>query len=155
MTTEALAAVKATLDGYASRGVFHGVDAGRKVGAATHFNFGWHGGRQIQCVLAPPLLTLRDFLPAVAPRSDLQKAIQGLVKEHCKPDQPAHRAIDCTRATVRTSSRGGRLSMSFESLDADYVYATQKIIFLAHEMWLLLQSDWAEYMWENLDAPVE
>ncbi len=106
-------------------------------------------------MFAPPILTLRDFLPAVEARSDLRKAIRDLIRERCKPAQPAHRAIDLRRAAVRTSSRGARMSISLESLDADYVYATQKLIFLAHEIWLLLQSDWAEYMWENLGAPVE
>ena len=155
MTDRALAVVKATLDGYANRGIFHAIDGGRVAGKATHFNFVWHRGRAIQCVFAPPILTLRDFLPAVEARSDLRKAIRDLIRERCKPAQPAHRAIDLRRAAVRTSSRGARMSISLESLDADYVYATQKLIFLAHEIWLLLQSDWAEYMWENLGAPVE
>jgi hypothetical protein len=155
MNHAAVAAVKTTLDDYANRGVFRGVDVSRQAGSTTHFNFTWHGGRSIHCVLDPPVLTLRDFLPAVEARSGLLKAVRDLVKERSKAAQPVHRAIDASRAAVRASSRGARMSISLESLDADYAYATRKMIFLAHEIWLLLQSDWAEYMWENLDAPVE
>jgi hypothetical protein len=158
MTDQALAAVKITLDGYANRGVFRAVDAidvGAAAGAAAQFNLIWNGGRALQCVFARPVLTLRDFLPAIGAQSDLRKAIRKLVVERSKPDQPEHRGVDPTRAKVRMSSRGGWLSIGVESLDTDYEYATRKLFFLAHEIWLLLQSDWTEYMWEHLDAPVE
>jgi hypothetical protein len=157
MTDQALAAVKVTLDGYASRGILRAVDAidaGAAAGAAQ-FSLIWNGGRALQCVFTRPALTLRNFLPAVDARSDLRKAIRKLIVERSKPGQPDHRVVDPTRAKVRMTSRGGWLSIGVESLDADYVYATQKLFFVAHEIWLLLQSDWADYMWEHLDAPVE
>jgi hypothetical protein len=158
MTDQALAAVKVTLDGYAGRGVLRAVDAvdaGAVTGAAAQFSLIWNGGRALQCVFARPVLTLRDFLPAVGARSDLRKAIRKLIVERSRPGQLEHRVVDPTRAKVRMSCRGGWLSIGVESLDADYVYATQKLFFLAHEIWLLLQSEWADYMWEHLDAPVE
>jgi hypothetical protein len=158
MTDHALAAVKATLDGYADRGVLGAVaavDNGAAAAASAQFNLIWNGGRALHCVFARPVLTLRNFLPAIDAGSDLRKALQKLIVERTRPGQPEHRAIDPMRAKVRTNTRGGWLSISIESLDGDYVYATQKLFFLAHEIWLCLQSDWADYMWDHLDAPVE
>jgi hypothetical protein len=37
----------------------------------------------------------------------------------------------------------------------DYTYATRKLIFVAHELWLRLQSEWVPYLWEEFGASME
>jgi hypothetical protein len=155
MTMPALAAVRDTLTGYADRGVFRGIDSGAAIGAATQFTFTWHGGRPLRCLLAPPTLTLRDFLPAMPARSDIYKDLRDLVKQFGDPALPEHRGIDPGRALVKVSNRNQRLSLSIESLDDDYVYASRKLIFMAHEVWLRLQSEWVHYLWDEFGAPME
>jgi hypothetical protein len=155
MTMPAHEAVRETLSGYADRGVFRAIDRGEASGDMVQFTFSWHGGRPIRCVLAPPTLTLRDFLPGMPARSDIYKDLRDLVKQFADPALPEHRGIDPARAVVQTSNRNQRVSISIDCLDGDYIYATRKLIFAAHEVWLRLQSDWVHYMLEEFGAPME
>ncbi len=151
----ALVAVRNVLTDYADRGVFRSIDGSKEIGKTTQFTFTWHGNRPICCVLAPPTLTLRNFLPAMPARSDIYKDLRDLVQQFGDPLLPEHRGIAPTRATVRVSNHKKRLSLVIESLDGDYGYATRKLIFVAHEVWLRLQSDWVHYLWEEFGAPME
>ena len=155
MTMPAFLAVRDTLTGYADRGVFRGIDAGEASSEMVQFTFTWHGARPLRCMLAPPTLTLRDFLPAMAAGSDIYKDLRDQVKHYGDPALPEHRGVDPNRALVKVSSRNQRLSLILESRDGDYVYASRKLIFVAHELWLRLQSDWVHYLWDEFGAPME
>jgi hypothetical protein len=150
-----LADVRTILGGYADRGVFRGIDDGAAVGEAVQFTFTWHGGKPIRCVLAPPTLTLRDFLPAMPARSDIYQDLRDVVKQFADPALPEHRGVAPDRAVVRTTNRNQRLSLAIESRDGDYAYATRKLIFVAHEVWLRLQTDWVHYLWDEFGASME
>jgi len=150
-----VASVRTILTGYADRGVFQGIDNGEPVGDGVEFNFTWHGPRQIRCVLAPPTITLRNFLPAMPTRSDIYQDIRKFVKAFGDPALPEHRSVPSSRAAVRTTNRNRQLSLSIESVDGDYAYATRKLIFVAHEVWLRLQSEWPHYLWQEFGASIE
>jgi hypothetical protein len=77
------------------------------------------------------------------------------VKQFNDPALPEHRGIDPVRALVKTANRNQRLSLVVESLDGDYAYASRKLIFVAHELWLRLQSDWVHYLWDEFGASME
>ncbi len=143
------------MNDYANRGVFGSLDTGKEFGDTAQFTFTWHGNRPVRCVVTPPTLILRDYLPAVPARSDLYKDMRQLVQQFGDPLLPEHRGIAPSRAAVRVSNSRKRLSLVIESLDGDYGYATRKLIFVAHEVWLRLQSEWVYYLWDELKAPME
>jgi hypothetical protein len=143
------------LTDYARRGVFRSIDDGQAMGDATQFTLTWQSDRPIRCVVAPPTLTLRDFLPAVPARSGMYKDLRTLVLQFADPLLPEHRGIAPDRATLRVTNHKQRLSLVIESLDGDYAYATRKLMFAAHEVWLRLQTDWVHYLWEEFGVPME
>lgn len=155
MTPLALTSVQETLTGYADRGVFRGIDSGAPAGDAMQFTFTWHGERPLRCLLAPPSLTLRDFLPSMPARSDIYKDLRDFVKQLGDPALPAHRGVDPKRALIKTGNRNQRLSLIVETVDGDYAYVSRKLIFAAHEIWLRLQSEWVHYLWDEFGAPME
>jgi hypothetical protein len=155
MTMPPVAAVREVLTGYADRGVFRGIDEGVAMGEGAQFTFVWHGGKPLRCLLAPPTLTLRDFLPALPVRSDIYKDLRTLVEQFADSALPEHRGVAPDRALIAVSNRRQRLSLAIESLDGDYAYATRKLIFAAHEIWLRLQSEWVHYLWQEFAAPME
>ncbi|NDU93100.1 MAG: hypothetical protein G3I10_10960 [Ferrovum sp.] len=150
-----VATVQNILTNYAYRGVFRSFDRGQGVGDTSQFTFTWQSDQPIRCMLAPPTLTLRDFLPAIPARSDLYNDLRHLVQQLNDSSLPEHRCIAPDRATARVSNHKQRLSLVIESLDGDYDYATRKLVFVAHEIWLRLQSDWVHYLWEEFRVPME
>ncbi|WP_336489287.1 hypothetical protein [Methylobacterium nigriterrae] len=147
--------LRSVLAGYADRGVFRGIDDGKATGDVVEFNFMWHGRRPLRCVLAEPAITLRDFLHAMPARSDICQDLRDFVKGLNDPALPEHRGVDPSRASVTTTVRNQRLSLVVTTIDGDYVYATRKLVFAAHEIWLRLQSEWVHYVWEEFGTSME
>lgn len=155
MTPQPLMDVRTILSGYADRGVFRAIDDGEAIGESVQFTFTWHGPKPVRCVLAPPTLTLRDYLPAMPARSEIYQDLRDLVKQFADPALAEHRGVAAERATIKTTNRNQKLSLTIESRDGDYAYATRKLIFVAHEVWLRLQTDWVHYLWDEFGASME
>jgi hypothetical protein len=64
-----------------------------------------------------------------------------------------HRRIDPTRVRISCSRRNGNISLLFVSKDGDLEYATQRLIHLIHEVFLIFLGDglYSEYMIETFD----
>lgn len=155
MTYASTAVVDRTLRGYADRGVFRGFGRSATSTEREEFSFVWHGSRPLRLVCDESTLALRDFLPNVPARSELYRALRAYLASRSDVALPAHRRLDPARTAVRLANRGGRVSLGLEVRDGDFDHATRALLMLAHDVWLYLHSDWAEYMWENFDAPQE
>ena len=155
MTSQPATELRAVLTGYADRGVFRGIDDGKIIGDVIEFNFLWHTRRPLRCVLTEPVIELRDFLHAIPARSDIYKDLRKFVASFNDPGLPEHRGVDKARAVISTTNSKQRLSLVIESRDGDYAYATRKIIFAAHEIWLRLHQEWVHYVWEEFGTSME
>ncbi len=155
MSLAQTADVRGVLAGYADRGVFRGVDDAALAGDTAEFGFTWFGKRPIRCVLAPPAITLRDFLHALPAKSDMHQDIKAFVAAFNDAALPEHRGLDPSRASVKTLNRNQRVSLSVTSLDGDYAYTTRKLIFVAHETWLHIHANWVHYAWSECGASME
>ncbi|GLS42968.1 hypothetical protein [Methylobacterium brachythecii] len=147
--------VREVLAGYADRGVFRGVNDAALAGETAEFKFTWFGIRPMRCLLAPPSITLRDFLHAMPTRSDMHRDIKAFVAAFNEPGLLEHRGLDSNRASVKTANRNQRVSLSVTSLDGDYAYATRKLIFVAHETWQHIHCNWVHYAWDECGASME
>jgi hypothetical protein len=153
MNLPSSAVVDRTLRGYADRGVLRGFGPG--AARPGEFSFVWHGSRPLRLVCDAHGLTLRDYLPNVPARSEIYRELRQFLKQCTAAEVPAHRRIDPARNTLRCTNRGGRVSLGLAVRDGDFDHATRALLKLAHEVWLYLHSEWADYMWENFDAPLE
>jgi hypothetical protein len=149
------AELRTVLTDYADRGVFRGIDDGKTLGDVVEFNFMWHGRRPLRCILAEPVIEFRDLLHSIPARSDIYKDLRKFVEDFKDPNLPEHRRVDLDRAVARTVNSRQRLSLVVESKDGDYAYATRKIVFVAHELWLRLHQEWVHYVWEEFGTSME
>lgn len=158
MTTSSARRVESALRSYADRGVLRGFGRSeRRPGRAgvCEFGFAWHGSRPLRFVCDEGSVALRDFLPNMPARSAIYRDLKLFLARCTSPEVPEHRRLDTARAALRCTNRAGSVSLGLDVRDADFDHATRALVRLAHEVWLYLHSDWADYMWENFDTPLE
>jgi hypothetical protein len=68
---------------------------------------------------------------------------------------PEHRRIDRRRAEISCANRGGFVSISLKVKRNEYAYGVNRIVNLAHELFLHLKDAHPEYLAENFDVPLE
>jgi len=136
------------LQAYADRGVFRGfrVEEGR--GGRTDYFFTWLTRTPIQLRYDRSKRQLRfvDLLPRVSAYPGLAEALRRLVLEHQSTAVPEHRRIDGRRVKLATAVRAGQFSLTLQLRGAQEAYAVQRGVNLVHQLFLLLQTNYPEYL---------
>src|SRR5262245_50524889 len=151
MANSSLQNVRETLQAYADRGIFHGfneVSHGR-------FKFIWLIHHQMELAVDTSKHTLRfkELLPEIPIRSAMYADLKSFIERRHDTDLPEHRRIDRKRAEVSCTNRRGRVSVSLKVKKNQYAYGVNRIVNLAHELFLHLRERRPEYLMENFDVP--
>ncbi len=139
----------------ADRGVFSSFTSGRARGR-LECSLKWLKGRPLRIVFDPKggKLEFRDLLPNVSLRSGLYKDFRRFLKDRADPGLPVHRRVDPDRVVVRSTNRGGSVTLCVTSLDSDWDYLVSKGLKLVNEVFLgFLRGPYHEYMVANFQEP--
>lgn len=155
----AAARVRKALQQYADRGVFRGFSETRGRGGTQEFRFTWltrapmvlsHDG-------AAATLTFKELLPDVTRASPLLADVEALIRAQSGRTVVKHRRIDRRRLDVRCVHRRGRVSVVLQAKakGRSEAYAVQRGVNLVHEIFMLLQTSYPEYLWDTFGLPTE
>jgi len=153
MTNKPLSVVRENLQAYADRGVFRGFSEIRN----GHFSFVWLIRHQMELSVdtAKGVLRFKQLLPNVPAKSALYAELKSFIQQRHDRELPEHRRIDRKRAEVSCANRGGFVSVSLKVKNNQYAYGVNRIVNLAHELFLQLREAYPEYLVENFDVPQE
>jgi hypothetical protein len=145
---DGVAQLTGALQAYADRGVFRGfrVEAGR--GGRTDYFFTWltRTPMRLRYDRSQRQLRFIDLLPRVSSYPGLAEALRRLVLEHQSTAVPEHRRIDGRRVKLATAVRAGQFSLTLQLRGAQEAYAVQRGVNLVHQLFLLLQANYPEYL---------
>ena len=157
MAKSSLNTVRQILQTYADRGVFRGFNEVKTGRGLPAFKFVWMIQHQMELSVdtAKHVLGFRRLLPGVPASSTLYAELKDFIRERHDRELPAHRRIDPGRAEVSCSNRGGFVSISLKVKRNQYAYGTNRIVNLAHELFVHLRNTYPDYLVENFDVPQE
>jgi hypothetical protein len=153
MTNKPLSVVRENLRAYADRGVFRGFSEIKN----GRFQFVWVVDHRMELSVDTAKHELRfiRLLPNVPAKSALYAELKSFIERRHDKELPEHRRIDRKRAEVSCANRGGFVSVSIKVKNNQYSYGINRIINLAHELFLHLRERRPEYLMENFDVPQE
>jgi hypothetical protein len=148
-----LTVVRESLQTYADRGVFRGFSEIKN----GHFQFVWVINHRMELSVdtAKHELRFKRLLPNVPAKSALYAELKSFIERRHDKELPEHRRIDRKRAEVSCANRGGFVSVSLRVKNNQYTYGVNRIVNLAHELFLHLRERRPEYLMENFDVPQE
>jgi hypothetical protein len=154
MTTSLLCEARLQLQAYADRGVFRGLSEGSARRGKQVFTFTWLLDRPMNLVVDErrQSLEFKDILPGVAARSREYVQLRRFLRSRHSPDLPEHRRVDPSKAKIACSGRGGAMSIMLELESNEQAYGVNRIVNLAHELFVHLRDSWPEYLMENFDV---
>jgi hypothetical protein len=151
-------AVGVLLRRYADRGLFRGFGSTARSGGRVEYRFSWHAPFPHVLVVDPSrgTVTLRDVLPDVPHRSEMERALRRFLSGRAAIDLPHHRRIDPERVRVRARNRRGSISIELLAEPSELPYAVEKAVKLLNEIFLsFLAGPYDEYMVRVFGAPEE
>lgn len=142
---------------YAARGVLREFEERAGRGGRIEFRFNWLLDRRFSLVFDPAKaqFTLKDLLPAVQAKSDMDQAVRAFVAGRSEKSLPPHRRIDPAKMTARVVTRGGALSIVCDVKRNQYAYAVPKILNFCNELFGHLTMYQIQYMWAHMGVPEE
>ena len=148
-----LTVVRDSLQVYADRGVFRGFSEIKN----GHFQFVWVINHRMELSVdtAKHELRFKRLLPNVPAKSALYAELKSFIERRHDKELPEHRRVDRKRAEVSCANRGGFVSVSLKVKNYQYAYGVNRIVNLAHELFLHLRERRPEYLMENFDVPQE
>jgi len=157
MPRDPLKVVRSGLQAYADRGVFRGFDEVKARNGKPEFKFAWLGSRLLKFTLDPQtgVLSFSNLLPNVPANSMLYTDLKRFFESRSDRAIPKHRRIDPARAELSWINRRGNVSIALKVHNRQYGYGVKKLINLVHEVFVLLNDSYADYMSENFDLPQE
>jgi hypothetical protein len=155
--SDATGVVRSALEDYARRGVFSGFEEVAGQGGKTIFRFVWLHDGPMELTLEPSKKALRfdRFLPGVKPGTPFARDLKGLLEKLSSKEMPDYRRVDPARAALSCSIRRDHLSIAIVVKKDDYQYAINRMVNVAHELFVYLRSDWPEYLVEHFNEPEE
>jgi len=157
MPSDPVKVVRSGLQAYADRGVFRGFDEVKARNGKPGFKFVWLGSRLLTFSFdsREGVLTFTNLLPNVPLNSMLYGDLKRFLESRSDREIPRHRRIDSTRAELSWTNRRGKVSIALTVRNNQYAYGVRKLINLVHEVFVLLNDSYADYMNENFDVPQE
>jgi hypothetical protein len=149
--------VRSALENYAKRGVFTGFTHADGPEGKVIFSFMWLHDRQMELTLVPAKKALRfeRMLPGVKSGTPFALDLKRLIERLKSDEVPQYRRVDPARASLTCSNRQDHLSVSIAVKGDDYEYAVNRMVNVAHELFVYLRSDWPEYLMEYFNEPEE
>ena len=146
--------VDETLELYANKGVFRGFSRTLTRDKVVYYRMQWHKDRFYDLHFDTTKSSLR--FPVVLPKvpREMYEAFKVFVASRQSDKMLAHRVIDPQKVRISCSLKNGNISLLFIAKDKDYEYATQKLINLMHEVFMVFLRDglYYEYMIETFDV---
>jgi hypothetical protein len=151
------ALVRSALENYAQRGVFSGFGQADGPGGKTVFSFIWLHDRHMELTLEPAKKALRfdRILPGVKAGTPFAVDLKRLIERLRSDEVPAYRRVDPARAALTCSNRQDHLSIRIAVKRNDYEYAVNRMVNVAHELFVYLRSAWPEHLIEYFNEPEE
>jgi hypothetical protein len=113
----------------------------------------WNKNRFFDLAFDPAKRSLR--FPMVLPKvpREMYGEFKKFVASRQSDEMLAHRLIDPKKIRISCALKNGNISLLFISKDSDLEYATQKLINLVHEIFLVFLQDglYYEYTIETFD----
>jgi hypothetical protein len=150
--------VVAVLRRYADRGLFRGFGEREVSPGCLELRFTWHAPwpHILVADARRGTLVLRDLLPEVPYRSEMDVALRRFLVARSAADVPEHRRIDPKRVRVRARNRGGTVSIELAATPGQLPYAAEKAVKLLNEIFLsFLAGPYDAYMVRVFGAPEE
>ncbi|MGA3189567.1 MAG: hypothetical protein ABSF22_20875 [Bryobacteraceae bacterium] len=145
--------VDEALELYAAKGVFRSFSRVLSRNKVVYYRMLWHKDRFYDLVFDATKQSLR--FPVVLPKvpRPMYDDFKKFVAQRQSEETIAHRRIDPKKVRISCSLKNGDISLLFIAKDRDYEYATQKLIHLMHEIFLLFLRDgtYYEYMIETFE----
>ena len=157
MSSRSLDIIRTGLQAYADRGIFRAFEE-ESLGRGRHaFTFLWLGGRPVELSYdsVRGVLRFRNLLPNIPSGSRMYSELKVFLKQYDNGDLPRHKRVDRKRADLTCANRGGNVTLALKIKNSQYQYGLNKLINLAHEVFVHLQYSYADYMCENFDMPEE
>ena len=157
MPTKPLDVVRKSLQVYADRGVFRGLNEIKRRHGTQSFTFVWLGNRPLELGIdtQAALLRFNRLLPNIPSKSPLYSELKSFLTSRGADDLPKHRRIDSKRAEVVWVNRAGTVSIALRVRNNQYAYGLNRLINLVHELFVKLNDSHPEYMCETFDVPQE
>jgi len=157
MPTDPLNVVGKGLQAYADRGVFRGLNEVKLRHGKPGFRFVWLGSRLLNFSLDSQkgVLEFTNLLPNVPSNSMLYSDLKHFLKSRSDRKIPRHRRVEASRAEVTWTNRRGNVSIALTVRNNQYAYSLNRLVNLIHEIFVLLNDSYADYMSENFDTPQE
>lgn len=157
---EVIAGVKTEFQTYADRGIFQNFSFAESAnGNTAEFRFHWLEEKPflIKLNANKPELLIKDFLPAVPYRSDMDKAFREFLIQRCDESILEHRRLDGERFSFVCSNRQAHLSVTIGFKPSDAGDAAKTAVNLLHEIFnnFLLDGPYQNYMVEVFNVPEE
>jgi hypothetical protein len=154
---QSLTVVRERLQAYADRGVFRGFSEQAPRAGRHRFRFSWLGAKpmSLDYTSATGTFLFRHLLPGIPARSSLAADVETFVTGRASPRLPAHRRVERRRARLRCLPSRGAVSVELVATRNHHDYGVNRIVNLAHEIFLYLHTYQPEYMWKHFDAPEE
>ncbi len=157
---EIVKAVSSELQNYADRGIFQNFSqVPSSKGGIVDFRFSWLADSPFHLKLnsSKPELELKDVLPAVPFRSDMDKAFRTFLRQRSDVSIPPHRRLDVERFAFNCRNRQQNLSVIIGFRPGDAGDATKTAVNLFHEIFnnFLAEGPYQNYMVEVFNEPEE
>lgn len=157
---EIVKAVSSELQNYADRGVFQNFSlAPTARGDSVDFWFHWLTSSPFHLKLnsSKPELELKNVLPAVPFRSDMDKAFRAFISQRSDASIPSHRRLDAERFDFNCRNRQQNLSVIIGFRPDDAGDATKVAVNLLHEIFnnFLAEGPYQNYMVAVFNLPEE
>jgi hypothetical protein len=153
MAKGSLSIIREKLQAYADRGVFRGFS---ETGSGN-FKFAWLTRHQMELSADTKKNELRfkRLLPGIPAGSAMYAELKNFIEQRHDTRLPNHRRIDRKRAEVSCFNRGGFVSISLKVKNNQYAYGVNRIVNLAHELFLRLRDAHPDYLAEYFDVSQE
>ena len=150
---------RSELQTYADRGIFQNLSCNNLGNNVSEFKFHWMTDKQfsLRLNLVKHQLELRNILPSVPYRSDMDNAFREFLLSRCAEEIPVHRRLDGKRLTIKAKNKNGDVSVLIGFSEIDSRLAAKTSINLLHEIFnnFLVEGPYQNYMVEVFNLPEE
>jgi len=149
--------VRSKLKSYRDRGVFRGFSESEGRTGKTVFKFTWLLDRGFALEYDPKkhTLTLKNLLPHIPNRSDMDQDLRAWVQARNSGDLPAHRRVDPKRADLAYANRQENVSLILTVKKNQYSYGVTKLLNTTNELFGHLHMAHIPYLWKHFEVPEE
>ena len=155
LSTDELTTVRQALQAHADRGVFRGFSEKPSRRGKLSFQFAWLAQTPYELTYEPisGVFTFTNILPNVQHHSPMANAVRSFVKNRASDQLPEHRRVNPHKAKSSVFIRNGNMRLQLTAESGFHSYGINKIINLAHEVFVYLQIYFPDYLWREYDKP--